>query len=54
MCTISIGNWTDGADVSVLLREVRHGLETLGGGGSKAIIEFESEPKFNINLYKII
>ena len=24
------------------------------GGGAKTIIELESEPKFNINLYKII
>ena len=31
---------------------VRHGFKM--GGGPKAIIELESEPKFNINLYKII
>ena len=31
---------------------VRHGFKT--GGGAKTIIELESEPKFNINLYKII
>ena len=24
------------------------------GGGAKTIIEIESEPKYNINLYKII
>ena len=31
---------------------VRHGFKM--GGGPKTIIELESEPKFNINLYKII
>ena len=30
------------------------GLYLQLGGGSKTIIELESEPKFNINLYKNI
>ena len=34
-----------------LYHGVRHGFKI---GGAKTIIELESDPKFNINLYKII
>ena len=41
-----------GAVSSSVRHGIRHGFKT--GGGPQTIIELESEPKFNINLFKII
>ena len=46
---------TKSADINHLvwlMHGVRHGFKIWGR--AKTIIELESEPKFNINLYKII